>query len=79
MATGTAATVAEMVAAKAVAMDVVMAAPSTAVVAAMAAMTAAVAAMATSQQLWTLGGALVQRAQETNILCGESLTSTAEL
>ena len=36
-------------------------------------MTAATAA--TSQQLWTSGAALVQRAQEPNIPCGESLTS----
>ena len=33
------------------------------------------AATATSQQLWTSGGALVQRAQEPNIPFGESLTS----
>ena len=31
---------------------------------------------AVSQQLWTFGGALVQRAQEPNIPFGESLTST---
>ena len=37
-------------------------------------MTAATAT-ATSQQLWTSGGALVQRAQEPNIPFGESLTS----
>ena len=30
---------------------------------------------AVSQQLWTSGGALVQRAQESNIPFGESLTS----
>ena len=34
------------------------------------------AAAAVSQELWNLGGALVQRAQEQNIPCGESLTST---
>ena len=33
-------------------------------------------AAVTSQQLWNLGGALVQRAQEPNIPFGESLTST---
>ena len=37
--------------------------------------TAAAAAAAVSQELWNLGGALVQRAQEQNIPCGESLTS----
>ena len=37
---------------------------------------AAAAAAAVSQELWNLGGALVQRAQEQNIPCGESLTST---
>ena len=37
-------------------------------------MTAA-AATAASQQLWTSGGALIQRAQEPNIPFGESLTS----
>ena len=37
------------------------------------------AAAAVSQELWNLGGALVQRAQEQNILCGESLTSTSEV
>ena len=31
-----------------------------------------------SQQLWTSGGALVQRAQEPNISCGKSLTSINE-
>ena len=37
----------------------------------------AAAAMATvPQELWTSGRALVQRAQEPNIPCGESLTST---
>ena len=35
----------------------------------------ATAAAAVSQELWTSGGALVQRAQEPNIPCGESLTS----
>ena len=34
------------------------------------------AAAAVSQELWTSGGALVQRAQERNIPFGESLTST---
>ena len=33
------------------------------------------AAAAVSQELWNLGGALLQRAQEQNIPCGESLTS----
>ena len=33
---------------------------------------------AVSQQLWTSGGVLVQRAQEPNIPFGESLTSTKE-
>ena len=37
--------------------------------------TAAPATAAVSQELWNLGGALVQRAQEPNIPCGESLTS----
>ena len=37
------------------------------------------AAATTSQQLWTSGGALVQRAQEPNIPFGESLTSTIGL
>ena len=37
--------------------------------------TTAAAAAAVSQELWNLGGALVQRAQEQNIPCGESLTS----
>ena len=37
--------------------------------------TAAAAAAAVSQELWNLGGALVQRAQEQNIPCEESLTS----
>ena len=42
--------------------------------------TAATAAAATvSQELWTSGGALFQRAQEPNIPFGESLTSTCEL
>ena len=43
-----------------------------------AAATAATAAAATavSQELWNSGGALFQRAQEPNILFGESLTST---
>ena len=36
----------------------------------------AAATAAVSQELWNLGGALVQRAQEPNIPCGESLTST---
>ena len=36
---------------------------------------AAAATAAVSQELWNLGGALVQRAQEQNIPCGESLTS----
>ena len=36
----------------------------------------ATAAAAVSQELWNLGRALVQRAQEPNIPCGESLTST---
>ena len=36
----------------------------------------ATATAATSQQLWASGAALVQRAQEPNILYGESLTST---
>ena len=39
--------------------------------------TAATAAAAVSQELWTSGGALFQRAQEPNIPCGESLTSTS--
>ena len=39
-------------------------------------LTATTAAAAVSQELWNLGGALVQRAQEQNIPCGESLTST---
>ena len=39
----------------------------------------AAAATAVSQELWNLGGALVQRAQEPDIPCGESLTSTCEL
>ena len=39
---------------------------------------AAVTAAAVSQELWNLGGALVQRAQEQNIPCGESLTSTSK-
>ena len=38
--------------------------------------TTAAAAAPVSQELWNLGGALVQRAQEQNIPCGESLTST---
>ena len=38
--------------------------------------TAAAAAVAVSQELWNLGGALVQRAQEQNIPRGKSLTST---
>ena len=38
-------------------------------------LTATSAAAAVSQELWNLGGALVQRAQEQNIPCGESLTS----
>ena len=38
--------------------------------------TTVAAAAAVSQELWNLGGALVQRAQEQNIPCGESLTST---
>ena len=38
---------------------------------------AATAAAAVSQELWNLVGALVQRAQEQNIPCGESLTSTS--
>ena len=38
-------------------------------------LTATTAAAAVSQELWNLGGALVQRAQEENIPCGESLTS----
>ena len=38
-------------------------------------LTATAAAAAVSQELWNLGGALVQRAQEQNIPCGESLTS----
>ena len=38
--------------------------------------TARATAAAVSQELWNLGGALVQRAQEPNIPCGESLTST---
>ena len=41
-----------------------------------AAAAATAAAAAVSQELWNLGGALVQRAQEQNIPCGESLTST---
>ena len=40
-----------------------------------AAAAAAATAAAVSQELWTFGGALVQRAQEQNIPCGESLTS----
>ena len=36
----------------------------------------ATAAAAVSQELWTSGGALFQRAQEPNIPFGESLTST---
>ena len=36
----------------------------------------AAAAAAVSQELWTSGGALFQRAQKPNIPCGESLTST---
>ena len=36
----------------------------------------AAAATAASQQLWTSGGALVQGAQEPNILFKESLSST---
>ena len=40
--------------------------------------TAAATATATSQQLWTSGGALVQRAQEPNIPCRQSLTSMIE-
>ena len=40
-----------------------------------AAAAAATAAAAVSQELWTSGGALFQRAQEPNIPCGESLTS----
>ena len=36
----------------------------------------ATTAAAVSQELWNLGGALVQRAQEQNMPCGESLTST---
>ena len=40
---------------------------------------AAAATAAVSQELWNLGGALVQRAQEQNIPCGESLTSTVWL
>ena len=39
----------------------------------------ATTATAVSQELWNLGGALVQRAQEQNIPCGESLTSTQRL
>ena len=39
---------------------------------------ATAAAAAVSQELWNLGGALVQRAQEQNIPCGESLTSTSD-
>ena len=39
-------------------------------------LTATTAAAAVSQELWNLGGALVQHAQEQNIPCGESLTST---
>ena len=39
---------------------------------------AAAATAAVSQELWNLGGALVQRAQEQNIPCGESLTSISE-
>ena len=38
--------------------------------------TTTAAAAAVSQELWNLGGVLVQRAQEQNIQCGESLTST---
>ena len=38
--------------------------------------TAAAAAATVSQELWTSGGALFQRAQEPNIPFGESLTST---
>ena len=34
---------------------------------------------AVSQELWTSGGALVQRAQEPNIPFGESLTSILDL
>ena len=37
--------------------------------------TAATAAATVSQELWNLGRALFQRAQEPNIPCGESLTS----
>ena len=47
----------------------------TATTAAAAATAATAAAAAGSQELWNLGGALVQRAQEQNIPCGESLTS----
>ena len=39
----------------------------------------AAAAIAVSQELWNLGGALVQRSQEPNIPCGESLTLTKKL
>ena len=41
--------------------------------------TATTAAAAVSQELWNLGGALVQRAQEPNIPCGESLSSTFQI
>ena len=38
--------------------------------------TTAAAAATVSKELWTSGGAPFQRAQEPNIPCGESLTST---
>ena len=44
-----------------------------------AATTTAAAAATVSQELWTSGGALFQRAQEPNIPCGESLTSIEAL
>ena len=40
-----------------------------------AAAATAAATTAVSQELWNIGGALFQRAQEPNIPCGESLTS----
>ena len=37
---------------------------------------AAATAATGSQELWTSGGALLQRAQEQNVPCGEALAST---
>ena len=59
-----------------VVMVVVATAAAAAATAAAAVATAAAATTAGSPELWTSGGALFQRAQEPNIPCGESLTST---